>query len=194
MHAKTLASESGTRTAVGTDMTFVARRLGVACVAFAGALAAGCSSASQTEGRTAEARSSLSRDLSPGFSSSDQAALGNGNASFAFDMYGALRGGTAGNVVFSPYSLSSALAMTYAGARGTTADEIAKTLHFTLAPDRLHPAFDWLDLQLASRAQPPATSSARPFALHIANSLWGSVHGQSCRPSSTPSRSTTARG
>jgi serpin B len=68
--------------------------------------------------------------------------------------------------------------MTYAGARGTTADEIAKTLHFTLAPDRLHPAFDWLDLQLASRAQPPATSSARPFALHIANSLWGSVHGQ----------------
>ena len=42
---------------------------------------------------------------------------------------------------FSPYSISNALAMTYAGARGETAEEMARTLHFGLEPGRLHPAF-----------------------------------------------------
>jgi serine protease inhibitor len=82
-------------------------------------VALGCSAALD---RTSEARSNLSRDLSPAFSPSDPAALERGNAAFAFDMYQALRGAQ-GNLAFSPYSLSIALAMTYAGARGTTADE-----------------------------------------------------------------------
>jgi len=43
--------------------------------------------------------------------------------------------------------------MTYAGAAGTTATEMAQTLHFTLPPDRLHPAFNALDLALVSRGQ-----------------------------------------
>jgi serpin B len=137
-------------------------------VAMTNASALGCSSAAD---RTSEARSNLSRDLSPGVSSLDQGALEGGNAAFAFDSYGVLRG-SPGNLVFSPYSLSTALAMSYAGARGRTADEIANALHFTLPASRLHPAFDWLDLQLASRADQPLSATGRPFALKIANSLW----------------------
>jgi serine protease inhibitor len=62
--------------------------------------------------------------------------------------------------------------MAYAGAVGTTATEMATALHFTLAAARLHPAFDWLDLQLASRASAATANQGQPFALSVANSLW----------------------
>lgn len=87
-----------------------------------------------------------------------------GNTAFAFDLYGRLRG-EAGNVFFSPVSISTALGMTYAGARGQTADEMARVLHFELPPDRLHSAFG----QFQRFIRPPAGSKAQ---LHIANALW----------------------
>src|SRR5262249_40896178 len=49
-----------------------------------------------------------------------------GNA-FAFDLYGRLRSAQSGNLFFSPHSISTALAMTYDGARGDTAAEMART-------------------------------------------------------------------
>ena len=53
---------------------------------------------------------------------------------FTFDLYKAAAAGAAGeNVFLSPYSVSTALAMTYAGARGVTEAEMARALHF--APD-----------------------------------------------------------
>ena len=69
-----------------------------------------------------------------------------------------------GNLFFSPASVSTALAMTYAGARGDTATEMAKTLHFTLPPERLHPAMGALlaDLNAAHNG----------YQLHLANALW----------------------
>ncbi len=60
--------------------------------------------------------------------------------------------------------------MTYAGARGQTEEQMAKTLHFTLPQDRLHPAFDALDLALQ---QPAAQPDEGQFQLNIANSIWG---------------------
>src|SRR5215813_1891932 len=69
----------------------------------------------------------------------DQKALVESNGQFAFDLYGKLRSAP-GNAFFSPYSVSQALAMTLAGARGATADELARALR--VQPDaRLHPAF-----------------------------------------------------
>src|SRR5262245_12395362 len=56
---------------------------------------------------------------------------------FAVDLYTRLRSSEKGNLFFSPQSISTALAMTYAGARGQTAEEMARTLHFTLPQDRL---------------------------------------------------------
>ncbi len=146
-------------------------------IPLAAGIALGCSHTTGSNERPTEARSSLTRDLSPDVADADQTALEDGNASFAFAAFAALFDGNS-NLSLSPYSLSSALAMTYAGARGSTASEIATALNFTLPQARLHQGFDWLDLQLASRANSGATaassqpSTARPFALHIANSIW----------------------
>jgi serpin B len=53
--------------------------------------------------------------------------------------------------------------MTYAGSNGSTASQIASAMHFTLPADRLHTAFDAVDLQLESRSG---------IKLNIANSIW----------------------
>src|ERR1039457_5860751 len=60
-----------------------------------------------------------------------------GDTEFAVHLYGKLRT-REGNVFFSPYSISTALAMTYGGARGETEKQMAQTLHFNLPPDKLH--------------------------------------------------------
>jgi serpin B len=93
-------------------------------------------------------------------------ALVKGNNEFAFALYGRLRVGD-GNLIVSPASVSTALAMTYAGARGDTADEMAKALHFTLPPDELHPAFAELLKELNGAGQ------KRGYQLSLANALWG---------------------
>src|SRR5260370_37892305 len=69
----------------------------------------------------------------------DQAKVAQDNNAFAIELYGQLRK-QSGNLFFSPESISTALAMTYAGARVDTAAEMATTLHFTLPPERLHAA------------------------------------------------------
>lgn len=76
------------------------------------------------------------------------------------------------NFFVSPHSISIALAMTYAGARERTAAQMARALHFTMPPERLHAAFGGLDLELARRADQPV-ESGRPFKLDVVNALWG---------------------
>lgn len=96
----------------------------------------------------------------------DTAAAVRDNNAFALDLYGRLRAAD-GNLFFSPHSLSTALAMTYAGARGGTAEELAAALHFTLGPNRLHPAF--ADLLRETHG----TGKPRKYQLVTANRLWG---------------------
>ena len=105
-------------------------------------------------------------------SQSDMKTLVDGNNEFAFDLYQAVTGGT-GNVFYSPFSISLALAMTYAGAAGDTARQMADTLHYTLPQDRLHPAFNSLDRELAARGQGAQGKDAKGFRLNIVNALWG---------------------
>ncbi|MHC4501981.1 MAG: serpin family protein, partial [Planctomycetota bacterium] len=85
---------------------------------------------------------------------------------FALDLYAELKGGE-GNLFLSPYSISTALAMTYAGARGGTAFQMANCLHFTLGRERLHPAFKRLIDDLNARA------GGESYRLSVANALWG---------------------
>jgi len=88
-----------------------------------------------------------------------------GNNAFALDLYSVLKK-EKGNLFLSPYSISSALAMTYGGARGATAEEMAKALHFALGADKTHPAFAELNTvfdEIQKKGQ---------VQLHIANSLW----------------------
>jgi serpin B len=118
------------------------------------------------------------RIMSPLVPAADFDELVNGNTDFAFNFYqNGEVAGQSGNIVYSPYSLSIALAMTYAGARSQTATEMAQALRFTLPPERLHPAFDKLDLQLAERARvimENGTERGR-IRLDIVNRLWGQV-------------------
>jgi serine protease inhibitor len=96
----------------------------------------------------------------------DAATVVKDSNSFALDLYGQLAQKD-GNLFFSPYSISTALAMTYAGARGETAMQMANTLHFTLEQERLHPAF--ANLGKAIQGGDPR----RKYQLQIANRLWG---------------------
>ncbi|MFL5340437.1 MAG: serpin family protein [Gemmataceae bacterium] len=101
----------------------------------------------------------------PASSQADRDATVAGDTAFAFDLYHQVAAKD-GNLFLSPYSISSALAMTYGGAHGNTADEMAKTLHFTLPPDKLHPAY-------ADRLKALNGPGKRPYELAIAKALWG---------------------
>lgn len=92
-----------------------------------------------------------------------------GNKEFAIDLYKKLKK-PGNNLIFSPYSVSSALAMTYAGARGKTAKQMAQTLHLTLPSENLHPAFAELQAHLNAEQQKDGVK------LSIANSLWPQKH------------------
>lgn len=132
----------------------------------------GCLPIPKDEEEIQTLQSPKSRDTSPQVNQADLAELVRGNSQFAFDLYQALRQET-DNLFYSPYSISVALAMTYAGAREETERQMAETLHFTLAQQRLHPAFNALDLELASRGREPAAEGGKPFKLRVANALWG---------------------
>jgi serpin B len=121
---------------------------------------------------TGVALSDKQRDTSPNASASDLATLVDGNSKFAFDLYQVVSH-QGGNLFYSPYSISLALAMTYAGARGETEQQMADTLHFALQQDRLHPAFNSLDLALASRGEGAKGKDDKGFRLHIVNAIWG---------------------
>jgi serpin B len=103
--------------------------------------------------------------------SADSSQLASDNAAFAFDVYKTLIL-TKNNLVFSPASISTALAMTYAGAAGTTASEMASTLHFSLPPAQLHPAFNALDQALHSRGDGHLGADGQPMQVNITNALW----------------------
>jgi serpin B len=117
-------------------------------------------------------RSEKQRVTSPDVDEADLAILVDGNSAFAFNLYQELKEGD-DNLFYSPYSISLALAMTYAGARGETAQQMADTLHFTLEDNRLHPAFNWLDIELASRGKGAEGKDGEAFRLNIVNAIWG---------------------
>jgi serpin B len=97
----------------------------------------------------------------------DVSAVVRGNNRFALDLYERLRTGQPGNLFVSPVSLSTALAMTYTGARGRTAEEMAEVLHLDLPSEKLHPAFASLREALDQGA------AKRGYRLIVANRLWG---------------------
>ena len=112
------------------------------------------------------------RETAPDVSEADLALLIEGNSAFAFELYQALRE-SEGNLFYSPHSISLALAMTYAGARGQTAEQMAATIQFLLEQERLHPAFNRLDVELAQRGEGAEGKDGEGFRLNIVNAIWG---------------------
>lgn len=88
-----------------------------------------------------------------------------GNTAFALNLYRELQQ-EHGNLFFSPHSISTALAMTYAGAHGDTLRQMAEALQFTLGEEQLHPSF----AALQGRLQ--AVHTRGDLRLSVANALW----------------------
>jgi serpin B len=97
----------------------------------------------------------------------DVKAVAKGDNEFATDLYARLRSDQPTNLFFSPYSISTALAMTSAGAKGQTEAQMAKVLHFTVPEAKLDPAFSTLRKLLVS------SDKTSGIQLRVANRLWG---------------------
>ena len=87
------------------------------------------------------------------------------NNMFTFDLYQKLKNNS-GNIFFSPYSISTALAMIYGGAVGETEIQMAKTLHFNLDQKIFHKEFSALQESLNE------SNKSSSVSFNIANSLW----------------------
>ncbi len=89
-----------------------------------------------------------------------------GNNQFAVDLYSRLRGDGSTNLFFSAFSVRTALAMTYVGAAGDTAKQMADVLHFTLPESELNAAIARLQKTLIG-------DTDKNYQLRVANRLWG---------------------
>ena len=121
-------------------------------------------------------QSDKERITSPNVTQTEKALLVEGNSAFAFNLYQKLIKEVEGqdaNLFYSPYSISLALAMAYAGANGETAQQMAATLQFMLEQARLHQAFNWLAAELAKRGEGAQGKDGKGFRLNIANAIWG---------------------
>ncbi len=117
-----------------------------------------------------ETRQSIQVERVPDTVSTDD--LVEGGNRFALELYlEACEGDQAENIFFSPFSISSALAMTYTAARGETAGEMEEVLHFGLSPGMVGRGFRTLMDEMSS-GDLSGAESGEPFTLTIANGLW----------------------
>jgi serpin B len=136
-----------------------------------------------------EAKSTVQRDPVVAASSANLQIAVTANNAFALELYSRVRASGAGaNVFLSPLSASLALTMTYAGARGTTATQMATALHFDPADGSIFDGQNALSQALAARAPAAlaiaqraanggagasAVPSADDYRLDVVNSVWG---------------------
>jgi len=91
-------------------------------------------------------------------------ALASSNNAFALDLFHTMN--KAGNLVFSPYSISTALAMAWTGARNNTDAQMAQALHFSGGQKKIGEEFQQLQKGLND------IGKQGDVELNIANSLW----------------------
>lgn len=138
----------------------------------------------EAAGETEQPASEPERETEPEASAPDMSSAADQANDFAQRFYGEVASGQSGNLFFSPLSIHAALSMTYAGARGATADQMQQVLAFEHGPEEAveHAAYSEL---LEALNTPPIIEVEsiegrerkmveRPvFDLIVANRLWG---------------------
>lgn len=109
-------------------------------------------------------QSSVSRAQTASIDTSDIKIIQKAQSAFAFDLYQKLAEKD-GNLFFSPFSISSAMGMLYAGARGDTEKQLASGMHFELTQDLFHQAMNTINQDLDTRDD-------GAFRLNIDNNIW----------------------
>ena len=99
-------------------------------------------------------------------------SLANGMNDFAVNLLQQINENPDENLIFSPYSISLALAMAYGGAGGKTAEEMAQVLNFNQPQEELHKQLNSLDQSLYVIPE-HLKDKEGSFQLNVANSLWG---------------------
>lgn len=93
-------------------------------------------------------------------------ALAHGTSTFTLSLFQQILAKEKGNILFSPYSISMALGMAGAGARGKTSEEMERTLGYTLPTGTLYPALAELSHQLTK------AGNENGQLLSDANAIW----------------------
>ena len=97
-----------------------------------------------------------------------------GNSTFALDFYQIMTRASGNNLIYSPYSISLAFSMVYAGARGETQAQMQEAFNYLLQ-DIQHMAFNALDQHLSDLGKGVLSNQdgREPFQLNITNAVWG---------------------
>ncbi len=135
-------------------------------------LVSACTPQSGNSNSSPEISSSIPRDMEPAVPSGNLEKLVKGNTSFGINLFQAVKQGDE-NLIFSPYSISVALAMAQAGAKDNTLQQMNAVLRFSLPVEDLHPAFNALQLELNNRENNDYEEGKKDFELNIVNSIWG---------------------
>ena len=115
-----------------------------------------------------ELKGGLAYISNPKVSNDELKTLAGAQNRFAVDLYKQLAA-QPGNLFFSPYSLYSALTMTFAGAKGATSGEMIQTLHLPFTSEKIHPVMNGLTQRLLSAAK---LGDIELFKFTIANAVW----------------------
>lgn len=89
----------------------------------------------------------------------------NKNSDFVLNLYQMLTAHNTDNILFSPYSLSTAMGMTYSGANGETQEQIAQVFGFAENDKKFHKSFGKLQDDILSRG-------SKGVQIDIANRVW----------------------
>lgn len=105
----------------------------------------------------------------------DEDAIARATTDFALDLYRQLREDAPGNLLVSPYSIAIALAMTWTGADGPTASQMAATLGLADPNLDVNGSFAALTGDLVARGNQALDDGQGrgEGGLRIANALWG---------------------
>jgi serpin B len=119
-----------------------------------------------------EYRSTVARDTASASSDQQMRQVVAADSAFAFNLYHELANGSQSDVFLSPYSISTALSMVLAGARGTTADQMSQVMGVSDSAE-WHPARNLLAARLVEQLPAGIDGTAQPMTLDTTNAIFG---------------------